>query len=262
MPGVFGHKLILRLLALSVLTFCFVLVTRSGGGSSLGPSQETATVSIQTQEPTITVEVQADVPLAITSVTSAGRMAPDSQFVEFGFYVINVSPKPIRAYAIKQEISANGTKLGGGVALYNSQLANSVLRPNQSVFIGDTSNVTSGKKNTISLSVDFVEFADGTKWGPDSVKSSERAAGQRAGAHDISQRLLEGLNEGKVENVIHEMEAANVEFADDHSEEWKEGFRAGRIAVLNRLKHVKAEHGPTEFERELRRLGQTFKDKD
>jgi len=261
MSGIFGHTLLFRISALSILTLSFILVSHSGGSSSFRPSAETSGVSAN-QEPTVTAEVQGDSPLVITSLKSEGRVAPDSQFVEFGFYVINVSVKPIRAYAIKQEIAADGTKMGGGVSLYNPQLTNSLLRPNQSAFIADTSNFTSDKKNTISLSVDFVEFADGTKWGRDSVKSSERAAGQRAGAYNISQRLLEGLNDGKVEDVIHQMEAANVELADDHSEEWKSGFRAGRIAILNRLKHVKAEHGPTEFERELRRLGQTFKDQN
>jgi hypothetical protein len=264
MPGIFGHKLTIRLLALTILTFCLILVSRSGGGSSLGPSAETSAAPAQTQEPTITVEVQADAPLAITSVASAGRMAPDSQFVEFGFYVINVSPKPIRAYAIRQEISASGTKLGGGVALYNPQLANSVLRPNQSTFIGDTSTVTSGKKNIITLAVDFVEFSDGTKWGADSVRSSERAAGQRAGAYIVSQRLLQVLNTGKAEDVMHAIEdgTANTEPPADRSQEWKEGFRGARVAVLNRLKRIKEDRGLRELERELRRLGETFKGKD
>ena len=263
MPGIFGHRLLVRLTALGVLTFCFVLVSRSDGNSSLRPSEE-AVAAAQTQEPTITAEIQADSPLAITSFASAGRMALNSQFIEFGFYVINVSSKPIRAFAIKQEISAGGTKLGGGVTLHNPQLANSLLLSSQSTFIGGTSNVNPGKQNIITLSVDFVEFSDGSKWGVDSVKSAERTAGQRAAAHFVSQRLLQVLNEGKVEDVMREIEGgtANIEPPSDQSQEWKEGFRAGRVVVLNRLKRAKEQHGASELERELRRLNETFKGKD
>lgn len=263
MPEILGHRLLGRLSALFVLTLCLIAVSRSGGGSSLRSPAATSTTS-QAQEPTITAQVQRDSPLAITSITSAGRMVPDLQNIEFGFYVINISSKPIRAYAIRQDNSAGATKLGGGVALYNPQLANSLLLPNQSTFIPDTSYVTSDQKNSIVLSVDFVEFSDGTKWGPDSERSSERAAGQRAAAHLVSERLLQILNSGKAEGVMREIEAGttNIELPTDRSAEWKEGFRAGRVAVLNRLKRANEGRGPTELERELRRLGETFKGKE
>lgn len=249
---------LVRFPALGVLTICLILLARTGGNTTFG---ETASTPIQ--DPTITVEVQPDVPLKIATVSSAGRMAPDSQLIEFGYYVINASSKPIRAYAIRQEISIGGETSGAGVSLYNPQLSNSLLSPNQSIFIGGTSNIE-GRNTVINLSVDFVEFFDGTKWGADLARSSERAAGQRFAAHTVSQKLLQILSVGKPEDVLTAMESghANVVPPEDRSPEWKEGFRSGRIAVLNRLKRAKEKNNLRELERELRRLGETFKDKE
>jgi hypothetical protein len=264
MSFVFAHNLSYRLFALGILTFCLILVSRTGGNFSLVSSSDTSAASGGTQEPIITVEPQADSPLAITSAASAGRMGPDSQFVEFGFYLVNVSAKPVRAYAIRQDILVDGIKQGGGVSLHNRQLSNSVLRPSQSIFIGGTSNVAADKKTIISLAVDFVEFSDGTKWGVDSTRSSERAAGQRLAAYMITQRLSQILSAGKAEDVLNAVDSgmANLEPPADLSLDLKAGFQSGRGSILDRLKRSKEKGGLKELERELRRLGETFKSKD
>src|SRR5438132_371549 len=118
MLEIFKNKLLGRLFTLGILVFCLIAVSRSRGGSSLSPSIEAPTTT-QTQEPTITVQAQTSPPLVITSVAPAGEMSSNLQIGEFSFYVINVSPKPIVAYAIKQELTDNGLILGGGVTLYN-----------------------------------------------------------------------------------------------------------------------------------------------
>lgn len=258
-----AHTLLFRLSALISLTLCLLLVSRHDGSWFFYSSAETSAALPQFQEPTITAEIQANAPLTITSVTSSGQMAPGSQFVEFGFFVINVSAKAIRAYAIKHENSIDGKNAGGGVTLYNPQLANSLLQPNQSVFIGDTSNISPEKRTIISLSVDFVEFSDGTKWGADSVRSSEKVAGQRAAATLVSQRLLRLLSQS-AEDVVSEIESGmpGMETPNDKSEEWKEGFRIGRLAVVNRLKRAKEQRGLAELRREVQRFGETFRDRE
>jgi hypothetical protein len=251
------HTLLIRFSALGVLTFCLILFSRESE-NSLGLSAASAT---QTQDSVITVEVQDNAPLTISSVASTSPNYADPEILEFGYYIINTSPKPIRAYAIKQGLSVDGTRGGVTVSLYNLQVANSVLRPNESSFIGDSASLTPGKKNIVILSVDFVEFSDGSKWGSDSIKSSVQAAGQRAGAKSVSERLLQILNKGKIEDVIREIEEASttVEVPPNESEEWRIGFRQGRVSVLNRLRRAKVKNGTRELDRELRRFGETFK---
>jgi len=208
--------------------------------------------------------LQHDSPLAITSIASGGQTSPELQNIEFGFYVINVSSKSIRAYAIKQDLTAGGKEMGGGVTLYNPELANSVLLPNQSTLISGTSDLTSDQDNKITLSIDYVEFSDGARWGLDSVKSSERVAGQRSAATMLSKKLIQVLKTGRGEDVAQALDdgTASIEPPADRSQEWKEGFSAGRASVLNGLKRTKEAHGPRELERELRRLGVTFKEND
>jgi len=249
--------LLIRFSALGVLTFCLILFSRERE-NSLGLSAASA---IQTQDPVITVAVQDNAPLTISSVASNSPFDADSQTLEFGYYIINTSPKPIRAYAIKQERSLDGARGGVNVSLYNLQLANSVLRPNESSFVGDTASLTPGKKNIVTLIVDFVEFSDGSRWGADSIKSSVQAAGQRAGARNVSERLLQILNKGKIEDVISEIDEASTtaDIPANESEEWRIGFRQGRAAVLNRLRRSKGKNSTRELERELRRFGETFK---
>jgi hypothetical protein len=226
--------------------------------NSLGASDPNTT---QSQDSIITVETQNDSPLKISSVAATSPFDADSQIMEFGYYLINSSQKPIRAYAIKQELSVDGTKSGGTVSLDNLQLTNSLLRPNESRFTGDTVRLRPNKKTIVVLSVDFVEFSDGTKWGLDSLKSSAQVAGQRAGARSISQQLLKILNDGKIDDVVREMDKASTttEVPNDQPEEWRIGFRQGRVVILDRLKRSKEKQGISEFERVLRRFGETFK---
>jgi hypothetical protein len=262
MPDVYSNGLFGRLFALLILVVCLIAVSRNGGGSSF-ESQAGASTKSPVQEPTITAQAQANQPLAITSITSAGT-SPDFQGVEFAFYVINVSPRPILAYAIRQDLTAGGKQSGGGVTLYNPQLANSVLRPNQSVLISGTADLTSDNDNKITLSVDYVEFSDGTRWGADSVKSSERVAGQRAAATMVGKNLLEVLKAGKNDDVTKAIEDGKVIIQPPgiRSQEWNEGFSAGRASVLNRLKRANEQHGLKELELELRRIGETFKENE
>lgn len=249
-----GHKLWSRLFALGTLVICLVLVNRGGEHVSSGSAPT------QFEDPKVTVEIQSDSPLTIASLSPASRMAPDSEFVEFSYYVINNSSTPIRAYAIKQDLFHGGVRVGGSVSLYNLALSNSMLSPNQSKYIAEATSVTADK-TVVTLSIDFVEFTDGTKWGSDSRRSSERAAGQRFAAQLVTQELLSILNSRQVKGVIAalEGEGGNAEPPPDRSEEWRAGFRSGRLSILSRLKRTKEKNNQKELEQELRRLGETFK---
>ena len=136
------------------------------------------------------------------------------------------------------------------------------MLPNESEVVPDTCDLRSEKISRILLSVDYVEFADGKKWGADSIKSAERSAGQRAAAHIISKRLLKILSSGNLDDVVIAIEAgaANIEPPPGRSEEWKEGFRIGCNSVTGQLKRAQAKGGLSRIGIELRRLAEKFKE--
>jgi hypothetical protein len=125
----------------------------------------------------------------------------------------------------------------------------------------DTCSAVSEKEQRITLLVDYVEFADGTKWGVDSAKSADRSAGQRAVASLISKRLLKILNEGNLNDVISAIEAGttNIEPPAGVSDEWKEGFRTGSNSITARLKNAQKRGGLSQVEQKLRELAERFK---
>lgn len=258
MPKIYKYRLLLRLLTLGVLTLCLGLLSRNGSNAPLASTKKSPPLPIQTQAPAITAQTQTDTPLLISSPRI---LSWDGQDGEFAFELINVSGKPIRAYAIKQEVKAGGAQLSS-LSFSNLDLTNSPpLQPTQSVTNFDTCPAVSKKEQRITLSVDYVEFSDGTKWGVDSAKSADRSAGQRAVASLISKRLLKILNDGNLNDVMSAIEAgaANIEPPAGVSEEWKEGFRSGSNSIAARLKNAQKRGGLSQVEQKLRELAERFK---
>jgi hypothetical protein len=247
-------RLFLRLLALGVLTLCLAVLTRSGSNAPLASTEEPLSSSDQTPAPAIAVRSQPETPLFISSVNVVSS-GPGS--VEFTYSVTNASAKPVRAYAIKLEDEEGGVQVSS-VTLYSLELTRSAMQPNESEVIPDGCDFRSGKVRRVVLSVDYVEFEDGTKWGADSTKSSERLAGQRAAAHAVSKRLLQILSSGNPADVVSAIEAGvvNVEPPPGRSEEWTEGFRVGRNSVTGQLKRAQTKGGLGQIEIELQRLAE------
>jgi len=93
----------------------------------------------------------------------------------------------------------------------------------------------------LSLSIDYVEFEDGSFWGKDTQKQSEQIAGGRAGVEFAAEQLksLADKRETAVLNALLEKELVNVDVPLPNSvqgEEWKMGFKQGYKSVLYFLK--------------------------
>jgi len=210
------------------------------------------------QAPTLKVKAQTDTPLLISSPR---LLSWDGREGEFAFELVNVSGKSIRAYAIKQEEEAGGSQ-ASGVLFSNLDLTSSpALQPNQSQTIADTCEAISDKEQSITLSVDYAEFSDGTKWGSDTGMSAERSAGQRAAAIFISKRLAKIQSESNANEVMKVIEATSdtLEPPVDHSEEWKAGFRSAYKLITARLKNAQKQGGANQVQQKLRQLSETFK---
>lgn len=198
------------------------------------------------------VKPQPDAPLRLLF----GKSDLDAaQVSEFEVVVGNNSVQPIRAYAIRYEILSGQSKIGGA-ELTNKMSDSSVLQSGQSESIylgGDISHPDT--IDNITISVDFVEFADGTSWGPDISKSKERLLGLRAGARVATSYFLDVLKQKGPQAVMNTIKEGAADLTPDpsHSLEWLDGFRGGVGAIRGRLESAYTKSGFLEIESELRR---------
>lgn len=111
----------------------------------------------------------------------------------YWYSVTNTTEKQITAYAIQQSVN-----LGPGVPIVSTTL---VQFPEALLFgahgsrqedggIGEAYQTTPLK---LVLAVDFVEFADGTRWGDDVGKSGEKLDGKREGGRAAIKKFREIL---------------------------------------------------------------------
>ncbi|HMF56608.1 MAG TPA: hypothetical protein VK619_09710 [Pyrinomonadaceae bacterium] len=257
----FHHwRLLLKLVTLGVLTLCLSVLSRSGINLPLANTQNAGqhVRQIPTKAATVTALSQSNAPLVV-SLARPVSSAPEN--VDITFKVTNVSNKPIRAYAIKQEVEAGGIR-ASAMTFHTPELTGVALQPNETRDDFDTYWVLSStEEHHVTLSVDYVEFSDWTNWGPNSTGVAELSAGQRAAAYMLSKKLLSILNTGGPSAVMNALETgvANIEPLAGHSDQWQTGFRSGRVFVAERLKRAQNTGGLDQVERELRQLAERFK---
>ena len=203
--------------------------------------------------PRIVVAQQPDSPLLIVStyVDSSNSLQP-----RYGYSITNVSDKPIRAYTIQESIS-----LGPGPSIISSTMSHSpavklFLKPNESRQeeggLGGTYKVPPVE---VSLAVDFVEFADGKRWGDDTSKSADRLDGIREGgkaAIKNYRKILDNEGDDGFERAMSNPNLIQPEGAPKSSI-WDEGFKTGVNMVKRRLRAAKTKGGQDEVNRELDR---------
>jgi hypothetical protein len=258
MASLLKGRLFWRFLALGVLTLCLGILLRNGLNPPLASARLVIPRPQSTQEPTIRAETQPGAPLVISS---SRIISWDGRNAEVAMDLVNVSSKPIRAYAIRQGLAGEKTH-SGQVVFINRDLTNKpALQPNQLTTNFHVYQSSSGKEEQVIFLVDYVEFSDGTKWGVDSANFAEHSAGQRAAAHILSKRLLKILDSGTPADVLTAIEsgATDIEPPSGRSNQWKEGFRAGCRSVAGHLKRSHTKGGFTHVDRELRQLGERSK---
>lgn len=252
------HSLMLRFLALGVLIVCLSILSRSRDGFSLASQEIPAKSQTQFRPPSLSKRMQPDAPLAISSLRV---ISWDGHDLEAAIDLVNVSEQAIRGYAIGKAVQGEQTRDSGQIMFINLDLSNSPnLTPNRVTTIFDVHQVSSEREKQIVFFIDYIEFSDGTKWGPDSGNSAQRSAGQRAAAHILSERLLAILNAGNSVDVLTAIEkgAANIEPPPERSVAWKEGFLSARSSISQRLKMLKNRKGSGLMDIELRQLAERF----
>lgn len=259
MTGFSQKRLLWPLAVLAVLVTSLTVVSRSRIDTTLESMSRGSlpSASLQPQSPLVTAQAQPGAPLVISSPRI---ITWDGHELETAIDLINISNKPIRAYAIKQFFRGQEDE-SGKVMFVSLDLTNSPeLLPNDLTTTFDVAQTGSDKKLNVMFLIDYVEFSDGTSWGPDSTNLAERSAGQRAGANIATKRFLKIRSTGNAADVVRAINAG-VPFPEPpagRSDEWKEGFRQGCRSIAAQLKGVEKKGNLSEVDRELLKFAKRF----
>ncbi|MCP9495750.1 MAG: hypothetical protein MSG64_14985 [Pyrinomonadaceae bacterium MAG19_C2-C3] len=214
-----------------------------------------ATVRVQAAR--VEVQTQANSPILITSISI---VPSDPKAPTFGYEVVNVGSKAISAYVVRHDTYDGDVQSGGSGMTFKSMWSfNSLLHPyarHDETFAGVTYGTDISK---IVLSVDFVEFADGSTWGADTFQTSEKLAGRRAGGRAVIKKLrdirkVSGLKtvSDTIESDTNPLPVVTITTAEmEKSQLWKEGFDEGVRIVRVRLKNAHRKGGSIAMEVEL-----------
>ena len=231
-------KLSFKFVALGILTGSLWLLYNSYGYSQTAPP------------PRIVVAKQPDSPLLILStyVDSSNSLSP-----HYGYSVTNISDKPIRAYAIQERVSIDAGAPIISTTWTNSPAVKLFLKPHESrQEDGGQGRTYNSPPVKVELTVDFVEFADGTRWGDDAGKYGEMLDGERAGGKAAMKKYREILATKGIGEL--EQELANstlIQPETPKSVDWNNGFSVGVNRVKRRLKEAQIKGGQNEIKREL-----------
>jgi hypothetical protein len=205
-----------------------------------------------TQIPSVSVADQQEVPLAILV---EGYDVSEPSSLRLRYRVQNISNKAIQAYAILEEI---GGGRGGttGATVVNLGKGTKFLQPTQTRL--ETCDLPSqnGPATSLTLSVDYVEFDDGTTWGKDTRRSADYLAGQREGKRATLKKfreVREKSGDPAIEELLNRKDAEVVVPPAGHSAEWEYGFRVGHNTALRQLRGVHSKGGVPELISELQR---------
>jgi hypothetical protein len=167
----------------------------------------------------------------------------DPQAPEVSFDIENVGRKPVVAYTIRTALDC-GESPTIGFELNNILSKAKMILPGQSVeheFIGTECSKFIG---SITLSIDFVEFADGKYWGEDTHKSRQKLAGMRAGARDETVAMNLIIKEqGAIAIANTAQDETNWIIPPNHTEEWIAGYKIGRNFRRSQIERAFSESG-------------------
>ena len=237
------------------LLFALSILTSSGPQAS-----RQVEITPRSTDPALVIIVpQPNSPLLISLSTSS---TVDAYEPKIQFQVSNVSRRLIRTYSIRhQDISAYSKSGGVILSMPNSIPYENLFQPGQSRLGEISGSIYSDPILKVKLSIDFVEFADGTTWGKDVHKSAEKLEGCRAGERAVSDALLPFLNTGGIQAVgeAFELDRLEIEAPPGVSSKWAEGFRLGKAVQRERIQRALKSGKPAEVESILRHPLDSYK---
>lgn len=229
-----------------------VALSLTAAVSAQSQSTDQSTQAVR-ERPAAQVQEASGAPLLLSVQTKWAT--GDQQMLEVYFTAKNTGSRPVRAYAVRVSHGVEGQE-GGGCFLNNIEKAGKILQPNQSVGRSTWRPVPESDPQTpIDLTLDFVEFADGTVWGSDSCQSAERLAGLREGARAARLRFKRKLDDKGIDTFVSQLYANDPDLAppEGHSDVWKAGFRGAINSLREKVRKANEDGGLPEVEAALKR---------
>lgn len=232
-------KISFKFVMLGVLTGSLWFLYNNHGFSQIAPPLR------------IVVAQQSDSPLLLLStyVDSSNPLQP-----RYGYSITNISEKPIRAFTIQESVSTDGGAPIIRTGLTHSPAVKLFLKPHESrQEEGGLGSIYQSPPDKVELAVDFVEFADDTRWGDDVSKSGEMLDGFRAGGKAAIKRYHEILANEGFNGLEQALANSNLIPPDSQSKsvKWTDGFNSGVSNVKSRLVRAKTKGGQDGVKREL-----------
>jgi len=190
---------------------------------------QTAVDKLKNQPP-IDVEVlkQKDSPLLINVVEVDNS---NESYQGINYIVQNTGNKSVKAFVFL----GKGTNTGGSIT---SSFTLTVFKSGESksgqMFI-ERQNIRPGEK--LFLSIDYIEFEDGTSWGEDTQLRANRLIADREGrkaAVKYLKDLIKNQGFAAFKNIL-EQDAAEITVPlpdSNQSEEWQKDFRRGYKNII------------------------------
>jgi hypothetical protein len=193
------------------------------------------------------IEQQSDAPLVI-------RKPRFYSYWSWGYGIgtmlnydlVNVSQKPIHSFTTSERSAEPG---GAGASGSQPETA---LKPGESM---PTKISVSGKR-MLTLTVDFVQFDDGTTWHSNDGQKFVHPDGVRAGARDAAQHLIKVLESSGPEAVVNALPRIHADVRDDMRtfDVWGFGHYCGVTNVSVKVRYANREGGLKAIEDALRRI--------
>ena len=160
--------------------------------------------------------------------------------------VVNVSQKPIHSFFESQRSGEPG---GPGGILSQSE---SALKPGDSMSV----KISVSGKSRVALTVDFVQFADGTTWYSTDGQKLVHRDGVRAVAREAAEHLIKVLESSGPKAVLKALPRIHADVHDRLStiNTWGVGHHCGVTNVVVKLQHANKEGGLSAIEGALRRI--------
>jgi hypothetical protein len=202
--------------------------------------------------PKVSVDLQPDSSLEVTAKTKWVNVNPAG--IEIAIKIRNISSdKAVRAYATRTARTTEEPL--AGCFLINVSKPGKVLQPGQSEVRSTWRGYPLDSRSPLPMFIDYVEFTDGTAWGPDVCKSAQYLAGARAGALALAERLQKVLDDGGAGAVMKTLKetVATIEAPPNESKSWQTGFFAGVNCKADSLRDAFSDGGLPEVEPAIKR---------
>lgn len=160
--------------------------------------------------------------------------------------LVNVSQKAIHSFTTSHRSAEPwDTGASGGQP-------ESALKPSDSI----PTRISVSGKSRITLTVDFVQFADGTTWRSDEGQKFVHPDGVRAGAREAAEHLIKVLESSGPEAVLKSLPRIHADVSDGIStlNIWGFGHYCGVTNVSVKVQHANREGGLKAIKGALRRI--------